>query len=187
MVGRRHGAKRAFRWFASTIFDIRSRAVCALRAFPPRIAKHCSATPITRWPVITRVPTSAICSNRRISYSREAAHRPCYACRTVTRDRSRESNSKEEDLVLRAKCMNRDASMGTSGQLAPQRSYSRQEDLVFAAKSCALPERRVTVQQNPRVRQRSIDDLAIACPLQAELANMNCIVTIPPQELDGPR
>lgn len=40
---------------------------------------------------------------------------PCYASLTVTAARSQESNSKEEYLVLRAKCMNGDASAGTGG------------------------------------------------------------------------
>ena len=41
--------------------------------------------------------------------------RPCYAWPTVTRARLRESNSNEEDLVLRTKCMNLDALMGSGG------------------------------------------------------------------------
>ena len=98
-------------------FDIRSPAVYAPPAYPPKIGKPCSATPTIRWRVITRVPTSVACSNRRISYSIGAERRPCYAWPTVTLDGLRESNSNEEDLVLRAKCMNLDAVRGTGGQL----------------------------------------------------------------------
>ena len=116
-------------------FDIRSPAVYAPPAYPPKIGKPCSATPTIRWRVITRVPTSVACSSRRISYSIGAERRPCYAWPTVTLDGLRESNSNEEDLVLRAKCMNLDAARGTGGQVVPQRSQSKQEDLVFVAKS----------------------------------------------------
>jgi len=97
------------------IFVIRSVAVCARPAFPPRIVKRFLAMRIIRWRVITRVPTSVACSSRRISYSIGAERRPCYASPTVTRDRLRESNSSEEDLVLRAKRMNLDAVRGTGG------------------------------------------------------------------------
>ena len=38
-------------------------------------------------------------------------------------------------MVLRAKCMNFDAPCGTGGELVPQRSHSRDEDLLFAANS----------------------------------------------------
>lgn len=40
-------------------------------------------------------------------------------------------------------------------------------------------------KQDPRVRRRFIDDLAVARALQPELANMNRTVTVPPQEFDG--
>ena len=99
------------------VHDLRHSFACRLRPREsrPKIGKHCSAMPIIPWLVITRVPTSATCSSRRISYSIGAERRPCYAWAKVTRDRLRESNSNEEDLVLRAKCMNLDAARGTSG------------------------------------------------------------------------
>lgn len=51
----------------------------------------------------------------------------------------RETNSDARDLVLRAKVLNLDASDGTGGQLVPQRSHSREEDLILAAKSLSGP------------------------------------------------
>jgi integrase len=47
--------------------------------------------------------------------STAAARRVCRGWQTVTAARSWKSNSAEEDLVLRAKSMNRDVSMGTGG------------------------------------------------------------------------
>jgi hypothetical protein len=61
----------------------------------------------------TPAPTWDVCCNRRTSSSIEAAHRPYYV--SLTAAGSWESNSEEENLVLRAKCMNRDASVGTGG------------------------------------------------------------------------
>jgi len=74
-------------------FTIRSPAVYAPLAYPPKIGKRCSATPTIRWRVITRVPTSAACSSRPTSYSIGAERRACYAWRTLTRDRLWDSNS----------------------------------------------------------------------------------------------
>ena len=96
-------------------YGTRSRAACGPPAFPPKIVKPYLATPIIRWRAITPAPTWAACCNRRTSCSIEAARRPYCAWLMVTRDRLWESNSDEEDLVLRAKCMNRDASAGTGG------------------------------------------------------------------------
>jgi integrase len=50
----------------STTFAIRSRLVCAPPAFPRKLARHSSATPIIRWLVITRAPMSVACWHRQI-------------------------------------------------------------------------------------------------------------------------
>src|SRR6516164_10378325 len=115
-------------------FVIRSPAVCARPAFPQKIVKLCLVTPIIRWPVITRALTSDASSNRRIFFSAAAVRRPCYAWATVAGNSVTRSHAlhsrKQEDLVLRAKCMNLDAVRGTGGQLVPQWSHRSEEDLV---------------------------------------------------------
>src|ERR1700687_2629759 len=67
-------------------FATRSRVDCERQAFPPKIAKHCSAMPIIRWPGIMRVPMSVTYSNRRICFSTGAVHGPCYASPTASAD-----------------------------------------------------------------------------------------------------
>jgi hypothetical protein len=66
-------------WSAFMTYGTRSRAACAPPACPPKIAKRYSAMPIIRWPALTRVPMSAICSSRPISFLIEVKPRPCYA------------------------------------------------------------------------------------------------------------
>jgi integrase len=99
------------------VHDLRHSFACRLRAagYPPKIARPSLATPIIRWPVITPVPTWATCSSRPTSSSIEGKRRRCYASPMFTRDRLWESNRDEEDLVLRAKSLNRDAARGTGG------------------------------------------------------------------------
>jgi len=111
----------AYRWFASTTFVIHSRAVRARPALLARIVKHCSATPIIRWPAITRAP-DRFTRGRRLSATR-AHGRACCTARW-----------RRTWFCARTAWISTGA-RGTGGQLVPQRSHSQEEDLVFAGKS----------------------------------------------------
>jgi hypothetical protein len=89
------------------VHDLRthSHADCERQAFRPKIAKHCLATPIIQWRVITRVRTSVACSNRPTCFWIDATRGRCYVSLTAPRCPVHNAllgpKAEMEDLILR--------------------------------------------------------------------------------------